>query len=96
MKNDKTFRRALIAFSISIKRRYEAVSLTQGDLTALREAIPHLMPGLLDALEHPFVDADRIAQQDVVSTKLEAYFRNQTERRLASDGFECSPHAKSR
>jgi hypothetical protein len=84
VKNDETFRRALIAFSISIKRRYEAVALTQGELTALRQAIPHLMPGLFDALEHPFVDADRIAPQHIVSTKLEAYFRNQTEHGLAS------------
>jgi hypothetical protein len=77
MKNDETFRRALISVSVAIKQRYEVVSRSQGELAALRDAIPYLMPGLLDALQYPFLDAYRIAHQDAISKKLEAYLRKQ-------------------
>jgi hypothetical protein len=91
VKNDETFRCALISFSISIKQRYTVVSRAQGELAALREAIPYLMPGLLDALENPFRDAGRIAHQDAILLRLEAYFRKQTEciaHKLANESAE--------
>jgi hypothetical protein len=37
------------------------------------------MPGLVDALQYPFLDAGRIAHQEAISKRLEAYFRQQTE-----------------
>jgi hypothetical protein len=94
VKNDETFRRALISFSISIKQQCEVISRTQGELTALRDAIPYLMPGLLDALQYPFLDADRIARHDAISKKLETYFRNQAESiatKLAKEPAESHP-----
>jgi hypothetical protein len=77
LKNDETFRRTLIRFSISLKRQYEVVTLSQGDLSALRQVIPYLTPELLDALENPFRDADRIAHRDSTEKRLDAFFGNQ-------------------
>jgi hypothetical protein len=93
VKNDETFKRTLITLSLFLKRRFEVVSLIEGDICALRQVIPYLTPALIDAFENPFRDVDQIANRDSTEKRLDAYLETKNKRRhFPTTPNDCDAH----